>query len=209
MPAAVHVPPCICAAVEGPTDEAVVRRLLVECGLPEPRVYGRQGRAAIRKSLEGYNAAAKLSPWVVLVDLDTDAECVPTLVADWLPSPSVPMCFRVAVREVEAWLLADAKRLSAFLSVSPARLPHAPDTVEHPKEFVVNLARRSRQRAVREDMVPRPPSGRSVGPAYGSRLSEFVTEGRVGWRPDVAAQASPSLRSCLRALRRLAETVRA
>jgi hypothetical protein len=35
---------------------------------------------------------------------------------------------------------------------------------------VVELARYSRRRDIREDMVPRPGSGRSVGAAYTSRL---------------------------------------
>jgi hypothetical protein len=35
-------------------------------------------------------------------------------IADWLPQPAQLMCFRVAVRELESWLLADAEALAAF-----------------------------------------------------------------------------------------------
>jgi hypothetical protein len=57
----------------------------------------------------------------------------------------------------------------------------------------VDLAARSRRRAIREDMVPRSGSGRSVGQAYASRLIEFV-DGY--WRPEMAANNSDSLRRC-------------
>lgn len=75
---------------------------------------------------------------------------------------------------------------------------------------VVNLARRSRSREIAADMVPRRESGRPEGAAYASRLIEFISDSRRGWRPTVAARSSNSLRRCLRRLRRLvrAETLR-
>ena len=114
------------------------------------------------------------------------------------------MCFRVAVREIEAWLLADRTRIAKFLSVDSRNVPLNVEALPDPKRTVLQLAGLSRQRSLREDMLPRPGSGRDVGPAYNSRLIEFVTDRQRGWRPDVAAQASESLRRCLRCLGRLA-----
>jgi hypothetical protein len=196
-------PVFITAAVEGNVDEAVVRRLIDHVGATPGPVYGRNGKDHLRRRIANYNQAARLSPWVVLVDLDHDAECAPPLRSAWLPSLSPFMCLRVAVRQVEAWLLADRERLAKFLSVSTSRIPHNPETIEHPKNTLVELARYSRRRDIREDMVPRPGSGRSVGPAYTARLIEFVISERKGWRPEVAARYSDSLNRSLRCLRRL------
>ncbi len=201
------VPPCVYAAVEGTTDEAVLRRLLAECHLPEPIVYGKQGKAAIRKQLRSYNAAARHTPWIVIVDLDSEADRAPQLVSDWLPESADLMHLRVAVHAVEAWLLADAQGISRFLGVPLSRVPTNPDALPDPKLTLINLARRSRSRALREDMAPRPESGRTVGPAYVSRLIEFATDMTDGWRTRTAAQASPSLRGCTNRLSLLAEAM--
>lgn len=66
---------------------------------------------------------------------------------------------------------------------------------------LVNLARRSRRKAIRQDMVPRARSGRQEGPAYTSRMTEFASE---KWRPEVAAEHSESLRRAIQCLQRLA-----
>lgn len=68
---------------------------------------------------------------------------------------------------------------------------------------MINLARRSRRRDIRADMVPRPESGRSVGPAYASRMIEFVIQ---RWRPAQAALYAESLRRAIECLRRLSVT---
>jgi hypothetical protein len=112
----------------------------------------------------------------------------------------------VAVRAVEAWLLADAERLAAFLGIRAALIPRDPDAEHDPKTTLVNLARRSRRRAIREDIVPREGSGGRVGPGYVGRLIEFVTAAENGWRPGVAAGRSDSLRRCLEALQVLRAT---
>ncbi len=110
--------------------------------------------------------------------------------------------FLLWVRHVEAWLLADRERISAFLGVGTVKVPRDPETLEDPTRTLVDLARQSRRRDIREDMVPRPGSGRSVGPAYTSRMIEFAADaGR--WRPEVAAENSRSLGRCRNALKRL------
>jgi hypothetical protein len=113
------------------------------------------------------------------------------------------MCFRIAVREVEAWLLADRDNIARFLGVAVSRVPRNVETLENPKRELVDLVRGSRRREIREDMAPRPGSGREVGPAYASRLIEFAE--RL-WAPQTASQQSDSLRRSLKCLqRRIAE----
>lgn len=187
----------VTGAVEGDVDEAVLRRVLKHVGLSLGVVHGREGKQTLLKRLGGYNNAARFAPWVVLVDLDGDCPCVPPCVQGWLPAPSPQMCFRVAVRAIEAWLLADRERIASSLGISLQRVPDSPDNLTHPKTELVNLARRSRSRAIREDLVPRQRSGRSVGPLYTARLMEFVEDEHAGWRPDQAAIRSDSLRRCI------------
>jgi hypothetical protein len=190
----------ISAAVEGVVDEAVVRKLIIHVGgIPGP-VYGKHGKNFLKQKISAYNNAARHGPWAVLIDLDRDYDCAPPLRSSWLPEPATHLCFRIAVREVEAWLMADAEAIAAFLSVGPGKITKAPENLGDPKAEMVNLARRSRRRAIREDMVPRDGSGRMVGPAYASRLIEYVAN---RWRPEVASNSSDSLRRALDCLRRL------
>lgn len=197
------VTPPVNVLVEGITDEAVVRRLLEYVGLTCGTVYGKSGKGPLLQRLPNYNQAARFAPWLVVVDLDQDAECAPPFVRSVLPNPAGGMQLRVAVRAIEAWLLADAERLAAFLGIRAVRIPPHPDAELDPKATLINLARRSRRRAMREDIVPREGSGSRVGPGYAGRLIEFVTATEWSWRPDVAAQHSDSLRRCVEALQAL------
>jgi len=190
----------VSAAVEGIVDEAVVRRLIEHAGAIPGEVYGKNGKQSLRRRIRGYNNAARHTPWIIVVDLDQDADCAPPLRAEWLGDPAPFLCFRIAVREVEAWLLADRQSIASFLRVARREIPVDPESLTDPKETMVNLARRSRSRDIREDMVPRPGSGRQIGPAYSSRLIEFATK---YWRPDEAAEHCESLRRAIACLERL------
>ena len=196
-------------AVEGDLDEIVLRRLASHLGIGVHQVFGKRGKNHLRDKIVAYNQAARYSPWIVLVDLDHEFECAPSLRNTWLTVPAEFMCFRVAVREIESWLLADRSRIAKFLGIQRSSVPMAVDELDDPKQTLVSLARRSRSRAIREDIVPRPESGTSIGPAYTSRMMEFVSaRGENGWRPDFAAEASPSLAKCIMALHELRETGR-
>jgi len=190
-------PVYVSGAVEGPSDEPVLRRIVEARGAVVHRVQVQNGKANVRRALPGYNAAARRDPWLVLVDLDQDYVCPGALVADWLPGPSQHMRFRVVVRQIEAWLLADRERFAGFFGVTRTAVPLDPDTLVDAKATVLALVSKSRRSAIRQDMTPRPDSGRRVGPAYTSRLIDFATDLQGGWRLEVAAQGSPSLAKCV------------
>lgn len=178
-------------AVEGDPDEAVLRRLVSHAGGRVTDVYGKEGDDFLRERVQGYNADAQRSPWCVIVDLDRKKDCAPGLVRDWLPEGPAPgMCFRVVVRSIEAWLMADSTRLSSYLQVSPDQIPQDVEAIDHPKRKMVSIARESTSRRIRQDMVPREGSRRRVGPAYTSRLVEFAHN---HWRPSAAAERCDSL----------------
>jgi hypothetical protein len=189
-------------AVEGELDDAVIRRIAEHVGAEVGSVFGKEGKPHLRGRIDGYNAAAQWSPWVVLVDLDASHECAAELRADWLPDESSLMCFRVAVRQVESWLLADFEQCASYLGISKALLPRNPDEEPDAKARLVHLAGGSRWRRIREAIVPAEGSGRSVGPLYNATLRQFVSE---EWRPEVAASRSDSLRRCLMAVNSLRE----
>ena len=62
----------VSGAVEGILDEAVVRRLTADLGIHVGAVFGRSGKPHLKARIDGYNRAARFSPWVVVVDLDND-----------------------------------------------------------------------------------------------------------------------------------------
>lgn len=187
------------AAVEGDLDEAVLRRTARHVNIDVGNVYGRQGKPHLEANIRGYNAAAQHWPWAVLVDLDSDA-CPAELRSRWLESEAPFMCLRVAVHQVEAWLLADTANMASLLGVRRALLPGDPDSVPNAKLVVVNLAERSNRRRIRDALVPTSGSKRQVGQLYNPVLRAFVQE---SWRPEVAANQSESLRRSVTALESL------
>jgi len=188
-------------AVEGKTDAAVLRRLVSEAGAELGDIYEGKGRSWVLKRLPGYNAAAQHQPWIALIDLDSD-NCAPSLKKVSLPEPAPLMCFRVAVREIEAWLLADREALAQFFAVDLTKIDLNPDRLHDPKEALVSLARYSRKAAIRREMVPAPGVKGRIGPGYTSRLIDFI---QGPWRPEIAAESSDSLRRCRLRLRELAQ----
>jgi hypothetical protein len=183
--------------VEGKIDEIVAKCLLNHIGLEAGNVYGRRGKAHLLERLPNYNEAAKFTPWFVIADLDMDTKCASQALELWLPKIAKGMRFRIAVRAIEAWLMADRESIARFLAVATSKIQLRTDLDLNPKETLVNIARTSRNTSVREDIVPRQDSGSKVGPLYVARLTEFTEK---HWRPDEAADHSESLRRCISAL---------
>lgn len=193
----------VACAVEGRIDAAVAERLLRVAELPVGRVWNVGGKTKLDPKLPGYNRAASHSPWLVLRDLDHDDEneCVPSLRLRLLGGePPSGMCFRLAVREVEAWFMADRNNCATFFDVPSSLVAAEVESLDDPKQALVNLSRRSRKRAIREGMAPRPRSGRRVGPEYTALVREF---GRDIWDPCAARKNSQSLDRALRCLDQL------
>lgn len=189
----------VTVAVEGDHDAAVIRRILSSVGMEVGFIHGRRGKGALDRSMAGFNLSARHSPWLVVRDLDHDAECAVALARRLVPAPAALMCLRIAVRALEAWLLADREEISRFLQVPLAKVPLQPESLPHPKQALVELSKYSKLRAIRDDMVPAPGTGAQVGRGYTGRVIEFA--GRY-WSPERAAENSDSLYRCLRALRR-------
>ena len=184
----------VSVATEGAVDTALARRICKEVGLEVVTVYGERGKHRLDQALDGYNAAARHGSWFVLRDLDTDADCAPQLRERLLATPSQGMTFRVAVHEIESWLIADHRSFARYFSVSAALVTNDPESIRHPKDHLVSVVRRSRSRRMREDVVPRDRSKVRIGPGYASRLIEYIWS---AWSPTAASTRSDSLRRCL------------
>ncbi|MGB8930785.1 MAG: hypothetical protein WCC48_06000 [Anaeromyxobacteraceae bacterium] len=187
-------------AVEGPSDVGVARAVIRAAGLvPTEQPYVMNGKGKLDMRVPAFCKAASLGPWLVLRDLDR-APCAGVVVADLAPRRPTLLCFRIAVRSVESWLLADRAHIAEFLGVSADLVPLEPDKAPAAKQTLVRLASRSKRRDIRDDLAPRAGSTAKVGPNYPSRLNEFA-EGL--WDPRAAARSSPSLARCLAALGKL------
>jgi hypothetical protein len=200
-------PPEVNYLVEGVTDAAVARTL-IRVGGATPgieRIMG--GKSKLVSDLPKYNAAAAHYPWLAIRDMDHDAECAPTLLGENLPNASRLMCFRIAVREAEAWLMADREVFADALGVSLARVPDQPEALADPKLTIVNLARRSRKRAVQIGLVPEQGAGISIGPEYAAWMIDFAQN---RWEPARAAAIGnvPSLAKTLLAVEKLVSAAR-
>ena len=122
----------ISLAVEDELSEYVLRALLTQTkrNFLIVAVYGKKGSGFLKKNLPAFNNAAKASPCLLLTDLD-DLGCVPMLIEDWFDCRlkefpkhrHVNLIFRVAVCEVESWVLADRERFANFLGISQHLIP--------------------------------------------------------------------------------------
>lgn len=187
--------------VEGVLDLAVATKVIDACGHTHYIAFPSHGSGFVLKSLHRYNLAAKVVPCLAMVDLrDTGCDCAPDVLTKWLPNRNDDMLFRVVVNEIESWLMADRLAFSQFVHLAVEHVPSYPELEPFPKRTVVNLARRSGNRAVRNTLVPREGMGASEGPLYTSEMMRFARE---SWEPERACENSPSLAQCIRRLREL------
>ena len=188
---------------EGPTDRAAARKLITAVGGVPGADYSRRrgsspGKDYLDANIHRFNAAAYHLRWLVL--RDSDGDCARELVADLLPEPAPLMRLRIVIPAIEAWLLADREEFGRFLSVSVNRIPLRPEDMRDVKTDLVQLARHSRSRSVREDILPVERSGRREGPGYASALIQFINS---NWDPVRSSENADSLRRALERLREL------
>jgi hypothetical protein len=181
-------------AVEGLPDAVVAARLIAAAGMEPGRSFIAWGKASLLRRLSGFNNSARFSPWLVIIDQDDEGPCPGALVDRLLPSRGRHLFLRIAVREVESWILADRRGIAAFFGVPASVVPGEPDRLEDPKAAVVGLARRSPKRDLRDAIVPASIAPRLVGPQYPATLAQFAED---QWSATDAAERSPSLARAL------------
>jgi hypothetical protein len=182
---------------EGPVDAAVARRLIVAAGGRPGTDYvarrGPRGKGALDKRIKGLVIAARHGRRVlVLRDLDADP-CAGPVVRRLAPNPPSTLCLRLAVRAIEAWLLADHEGMARGLNVSKAALPLLPETLSNPKCELRRIGRNSGDSEVRRQCLGTPQ-------VFGGLTAALAAE---HWDPHRAAQRAPSLARALWRLRTL------
>jgi len=184
-------------ATEDLLSEAVAERLLTEAA-PDVDIalrFGGQGCGYLKTSLPKLINMAHRVPGLLLTDLDR-TDCPPTLMASWLKGRSIPegILFRIAVREIEAWLMADADGFAAFSGIPRKKLPQDVEGILDPKETLLGLVRRHGRRDVKADLLPTDPGQTAQrGMNYNDRLIDFARR-TDGWNPARAAANADSLR---------------
>ncbi len=148
------------------------------------------GSGYIYKKINAFNNAARHGHYLILTDLDQN-ECAPDFLATLIPGVrNSNLILRIAVREVESWLLADKANFSGYLGVSKDIIEDDPEKLWDPKKYIFTLAKRSRKRTIREGIPPADKTART-GVNYNPLLTVFVRE---HWDFKAAMNRSNSLR---------------
>ena len=165
--------------------------------------YQRNGFGYLKKTVPGLNIAAQRNAYLVLTDLDQNS-CPLEIISKWLPQPKHSnLIFRIAVREIESWVLADREQFAKFLGISLDLIPPNVDKISDPKEFLINLARKSKKKELRDSIVPPAKSTAKVGRDYNGQLMSFVNN---HWQARLALENSPSLARAMKSLDRFVIT---
>jgi len=187
--------------VEGHVDEAVARRLLRHCGHDAGVTYGGKGWKYVEQKVAAFDRSCSGQGLFTLVDfMDTGKRCPTEVLRHWLPQRAATHVFRVVVREIESWILADRPAIARLLSLPLAKIPLAPEELDDPKQTLIQLARGSRLKTIRETLVPIAGYAASEGPLYAAEIARFVGE---KWNPDTARRQSASLDKCILRLNQL------
>lgn len=186
---------------EGALEVPASLKLLHSLAIPVEGLHpiNKGGRITFWRDARRYNQAARLGVVLGLADLES-FPCPSGLIAQHLGHGKHPnFVLRVAERMLESWLLADLEAMADFLRVPARLLPNDPDRLPHPKRALVDLARRSASREIREDLVPERGSSGVVGRGYVPRMADFIEH---HWRPLKAEARSQSLRRAVAAIKR-------
>ena len=135
----------ITVAVEDLLSESVAHRLLRDYApnLQPTRTEGLTGYGQLKARFTSFSKMAHYrEPVLLITDLDNPKSCPLALIQEWRQRlPAEPnLLFRVAVVEIESWLIADRPGISQWLSIADWHVPRRPETLLHPKESLVGLA---------------------------------------------------------------------
>lgn len=180
--------------------EQLVRELLPSWIMPTAPI----NKKGITKLVPEFPRFIEQAKYVqpVLCIADSDGKCVKELLANWLPK-ALPneFCLRLAVTEAESWLIADRKPMADFFGIPEKIVSKTPDEEPDAKRHLLNLARKSKTRDLRLEMISQS-DGNKQGNGYNPHPCRFV---KTYWSAQRAAQYSPSLARALLRVEKFAE----
>lgn len=164
-----------------------------------------RGNGNLKKKCPGLLAMAKSGATVVcLTDLDS-RPCPGALLTDWFNwsrnhSSDLPknLIFRIAVREIESWIVADRDAWATFIGIPAANFTQRPDELPDPKQSLLRVLSAKGKKKLHVEMLPRGTA--HVGPRYNEVLCRFIES---EWAPERASECSPSLKRAIQALESL------
>ena len=112
-------------AVEDILSAAVATKILKKFGFEIAKTIGYRGNSYLRKKAKGLNQNAR-KPYDVfmLTDLDSPKICPIELIQCWVKdSLNSGFFLRIAVMEVESWVMADQSAFAEFLRVPIQEVP--------------------------------------------------------------------------------------
>jgi hypothetical protein len=199
----------VALATEDALSEAVGERLISDFASGRLAVslrLRRNGFGYLKSRLGSFCEIAHRQPVILFTDLDK-AECPMMLIQSWTQGVSLPngLLFRVAVREIESWLLADHDAvIRLFGKKAAGHLPIKPDNADDPKAALIALAVHA-PRDIRGAIVADKRAIASQGILYNTELCRFVKE---TWNPKRARKRSPSLNRAILRIEELSNRVR-
>jgi hypothetical protein len=189
-------------ATEHELSEVVCERLLRDFA-PELEVTHRLRRGGfgyLKNKLRNFLELSKMQTVFLLTDLDQSA-CAPSLIRSWMGDRTIPgdFLFRVAEREIEAWLLGDENGIRKLLGIKSAKIPEKVDSIPDPKKLLLKLAA-SAPRSLRQELCGAPDAAAAQGLGYNKILCDFV---RSSWHVGRARERSESMERTIRRLEAL------
>ncbi|MDR2704849.1 MAG: hypothetical protein LBC02_03635 [Planctomycetaceae bacterium] len=198
------------AYVEDAPSQAVLQKIINSFNNQEMTVFC--FREGFPKIMNGFGEIKKRLPACIemgknslysisLTDLDKES-CPPNLIRNWLKIengkpielPETTL-IRVAVREIESWIMADRKKFAKYFDLTESLIPPIPDEIHDPKkEFFSLLWKKKQKKFIR--MLPGKNS--FIGPDYNEIMCDFIER---HWLPVRAEENSPSLKRTMNRLR--------
>jgi hypothetical protein len=181
----------IAVATEDELSEAIALRLISELKRPHhvTHTLRSNGFGYLRSKMDSWCQMAEHQIMMVLTDLD-QANCLVEFRDQWLAQRRLPasLIFRIAVREVESWVLADHHAMRELVGQKGV-LPMQPDTLPDPKQALLGLGKTA-PKSVRDDLIRTIDGQLRQGVGYNARLTHWIN---TAWSPERAAERSPSL----------------
>ena len=191
------------AYVEDEPSQAILTKIIDYVNSQSPNRFVLQtgfpiithGFGNLQKITQRFLSAAKKGGIrsIFLTDLD-QKHSVQQIANEWFNIACLALLpdkliFRIAVHEIESWIIADINGIANFLNVSPANFVTSPDDLDDPKQFLFNVIRSKCRSAKFKEMLPQ--KGQAVGIDYNPQIVSFIKE---KWDIQTAMANSPSLK---------------
>lgn len=165
-----------------------------------------RGSGNLKRKIANFkNMALGGLPVLAITDLD-GKDCIIDFLEDWKATPPIKgFHLRVAVNEIESWILADRDGMARWLGLPISFIPSQPDSILQPKEELLRIVSRCKNRILRNELLPKPNSSALIGVGYNRILSEFINE---VWDLEEAVESSPSLKMAWKRLLEFDEALR-